>query len=119
MDDYLSLAQLLDPRVCNRTKPFTATEIDRLLNLLMKYIPEDDDLEADNQGINSPLDHVNLLLFAEEALRALGSSTFGASLQSSLPPPIMRAIAEVFASSSEARQGGQVTGSLGPARKTM
>lgn len=50
VDDYLSLAQLLDPRVCNRTKPFTATEIDRLLNLLMKYIPEDDDLEADIEG---------------------------------------------------------------------
>ena len=79
----------------------------------------DDDLEDYNQGINSPLDHVNLLLFAEEALRALGSSTFGASLQALLLPPIMSAIAEVFGSASAARQGGQVTGSLGPARKTM
>jgi hypothetical protein len=77
----------------------------------------DDDLDDNQQGINSPLDHVSLLLFAEEALRALGSSTFGASLQASLPPPIMSAIAEVFNSASAARQGGQVTGSLGPLRR--
>jgi hypothetical protein len=77
----------------------------------------DDDLDDNQQGINSPLDHVSLLLFAEEALRALGSSTFGASLQASLPPPIMSAIAEVFNSASSARQGGQVTGSLGPLRR--
>jgi len=50
VDDYLGLAQLLDPRVCSRTKPFTAAEIDRLLSLLMKYTPENDDLEADTEG---------------------------------------------------------------------
>jgi hypothetical protein len=73
----------------------------------------DDDLEG-GQGINSPLDHVNLLLFTEEALRALGSSTFGSSLQSTLPPVIMSAIAEIFQAAALARQGGQITGSLGP-----
>ena len=73
----------------------------------------DDDLEG-GQGINSPLDHVNLLLFTEEALRALGGSTFGSSLQSTLPPPIMSAIAEIFQAAASARQGGQITGSLGP-----
>lgn len=50
MNNYLSLAQLSYPRVCNRTKPFTAAEIDRLLSLLMKYTPENDHLEVDTEG---------------------------------------------------------------------
>ena len=38
-DDYLKLAQLLDPRVCHRTG--STTEVDRLLALAVKtYIPE-------------------------------------------------------------------------------
>ena len=42
VDDYLKLAQLLDPRVCNRTRPYTAAEIDRLLQLLLIYLPATD-----------------------------------------------------------------------------
>jgi hypothetical protein len=42
VDDYLKLAQLLDPRVCNRTRPYTPSEIDRLLQLLLKYLPATD-----------------------------------------------------------------------------
>jgi hypothetical protein len=45
VDDYLRLAQLLDPRVCHRTMPFTGSEIDRLLRLLLKYLPDTDEGE--------------------------------------------------------------------------
>ena len=54
-DDYLKLAQLLDPRVCHRTG--STTEVDRLLALAVKtYIPEcnsaagvNDDIFAESQ----------------------------------------------------------------------
>jgi hypothetical protein len=42
VDDYLKIAQLLDPRVCNRTRPYTPAEIDRLLQLLLIYLPATD-----------------------------------------------------------------------------
>jgi hypothetical protein len=42
VDDYLKRAQLLDPRVCNRTRPYTPAEIDRLLQLLLIYLPATD-----------------------------------------------------------------------------
>jgi hypothetical protein len=57
MDDNLKLAQLLDPRVCNRTKPYTPTEIDRLLQLLLKYLPDTDegrDVSDEEDAFDAP-----------------------------------------------------------------
>jgi hypothetical protein len=57
VDDYLKLAQLLDPRVCNRTKPYTSAEIDRLLQHLLKYMPTTDeagDVSEEEDAFDSP-----------------------------------------------------------------
>ena len=50
VDDFLRLAHLLDPRICNRTMPFTGSEIDRLLWLLLKYLPDIDEGEDVIEG---------------------------------------------------------------------
>ena len=61
-DDYLKLAQLLDPRVADRTKPYTAFEVDRLLRLSVKYFDdnntgadddEDDVFDAPGNSLNA------------------------------------------------------------------
>jgi hypothetical protein len=57
VDDYLKLAQLLDPRVCNRTRPYTPAEIDRLLQLLLKYLPATDgegDVSDEEDAFDAP-----------------------------------------------------------------
>ena len=57
VDDYLRLAQLLNTRVCNRTEPYTRAEIDRLLRLLLKYLPETDggeDVSEDEDAFDAP-----------------------------------------------------------------
>ena len=75
-------------------------------------IEDDDD---DGRGVNSPLDHVSSLLFADEALRALAAcAPLAPRLQAALPPAALAAVAQLMAAAGAERSAGKVTGALGP-----
>jgi hypothetical protein len=70
---------------------------------------EDMDTDA-----STPLDHINSLLFIEEAIRKLMASDIAASIQGSIPPEVSGAIPYLLAAASEKRAAGVVAGHLGP-----
>lgn len=82
------------------------------------YMEDADDLFEDehDDDTSTPLDHVNSLLYVEEAVRALGASpSVGPAVQAAMPPQVMAAVSQLVTAAADLRAKGAVTGKLGPA----